>query len=578
MMPGSRDGSGADEMRLRVAICGSADDATPTLLDRLLAHSGAVAEDRDSGWRYFATRARSFAAVENPRDVRDLVATASSADLALVLVDARAGIAARARRDSHIVSLMGVRHAILAVDGMDLADFAEGPFASIADEYRDFARALGIETVHAVPLAARTGENLLARGARTPWYGGPALLELLETVDAGAGGEGGAFRLPVGTVDRSGPGAPGVGGTVASGSVERGMRVAAWPSGGTAAVARVLGPSGEQERAAAGEPVTLVLADAVDASVGDMIADAARPPELADQFSAHLVWTGARPMLPERPYLASFAGGSAVARVTDLAHRVDVATNGRLAAKTLGPGEIGYCKVSLDRLVPFDALAANRRTGAFLLADRATGETVGAGAIGFALRRASNVVWQALEVDKAARARAIGQKPCVFWLTGLPGSGKSTIADRLEQKLRGLGKHTYVLDGDNVRHGLSRDLGFTDRDRVENIRRVAEVAKLMVDAGLVVIVSFISPFRSEREMARELMEEGEFFEIFVDAPLEVCEARDPKGLYAKARRGDIPNFTGIDSPYEPPDSPELRIDTTETSPDRAADAVLRLLR
>ena len=327
----------------------------------------------------------------------------------------------------------------------------------------------------------------------------------------------------------------------------------------------------------AGQSITLVLADEIDVKPGDMIAGTDRPPEVADQFAAHLIWMDAQPMLPERSYRVRFAGTSAVGRVTDLVHRVDVDSMGRLAAKTLELNEIGYCKISLDRPVPFDSHGEIRRTGTFVLIDRSSKSTAGAGMIDFALRRASNVVWQDLKTGKADRARAIGQKPCVLWLTGLSGAGKSTIADRLEQKLRALGKHTYVLDGDNVRHGLNRDLGFTDRDRVENIRRVSEVAKLMVDAGLIVIVSFISPFRSEREMARNLVEEGEFFEIFVDTPLDVCEARDPKGLYVKARRGEIPNFTGIDSPYEAPGDPDLRIDTTRLSAEQAAESVVQLL-
>ena len=440
------------------------------------------------------------------------------------------------------------------------------------------ARKLGIEQVHAIPLSALTGENVFGHQGRAPWYDGPTLMELLETVEIGTDDEQSPFRLPVQRVDRPDPEFRGFSGTVASGRIEPGMPVLASPSGETAVVERIHGPSGELERAAAGQSITLVLPDGIDASPGDMISGTDRPPEVADQFAAHLIWMDGQPMLPERSYLARFASASAVARVTDLTHRVDVDTLGRLAAKTLELNEIGYCKISLDRPVPFDSHGAIRRTGAFVLIDRSTRATVGAGRIGFALRRAGNVVWQELKTDKAERARAIGQKPCVLWLTGLSGAGKSTIADRLEQKLRALGRHTYVLDGDNVRHGLNRDLGFTDRDRVENIRRVSEVAKLMVDAGLLVIVSFISPFRSEREMARNLMEEGEFFEIFVDTPLDVCEARDPKGLYVKARRGEIPNFTGIDSPYEAPGNPDLRIDTTELSAEQAAESVVQLLR
>lgn len=473
---------GSAEDELRFVVCGSPGEGRSALLRRLPPDAGTVSGD---GWTLVAD------------DVPDLLASASRADLAVVLADAGEGIGTRTRFDSYVARLMGVGRAILAVDGMDSPGRDEGAFSAIVAEFRAFADAVGFEGVRAVPVCAPTGENVDAPGSNMPWYGGPTLIEMLETVD----------------IDRS--------------------------------------------DGAAGED---------------------RVPEAADQFAAHLVWTDTRPMLPERRYAIRLAGASAVAQITDLAHRIDIDTLGRMAAKTLGPNEIGYCKLSLDRPVALDAGAGGSRRDTFELVDRFTGETVGAGAIRFALRRASNVVWQDTRIDKAARARAIGQRPRVLWLTGLPAAGKSTVADRVEQKLRALGRHTYLLDGDNVRHGLSRDLGFTDRDRVENIRRVAEVAKLMVDAGLIVIVSFISPFRSERRMARELMEEGEFLEIFVDAPLEVCEARDPKGLYAKARRGELANFTGIDSPYEPPEDPELRIDTTRLSPDEAAAEVVGLLR
>ena len=474
--PGSAKGE------FRFVVCGSPGEGRSALLRRLPRDAGTVSGDR-----------RTLVA----DDVRNLLASASRADLAVVLVDAGEGVGTRTRFDSYVVRLMGVGRAILAVDGMDSPGRDERAFSAIAAEFRAFADAVGFEGVSAVPISAPTGENVLAPGGNMPWYGGPTLMAMLETAGTGR---------------------------------------------------------------------------------SEATAEEDRVPEAADQFAADLVWTDTRPMLPERRYAIRLAGASAVAQITDLAYRIDVDTLGRMAAKTLGPNEIGYCKLSLDRPVALDAGAGGRRRAAFELVDRFAGETVGAGAIRFALRRASNVVWQDTRIDKAARARAIGQRPCVLWLTGLPAAGKSTVADRVEQKLQALGRHTYLLDGDNIRHGLSRDLGFTDRDRVENIRRVAEVAKLMVDAGQIVIVSFISPFRSERRMARELMEEGEFLEIFVDAPLEVCEARDPKGLYAKARRGDLANFTGIDSPYEPPENPDLRIDTTELSPDEAADEVLRALQ
>jgi len=616
-----RDAALASQERkrqLRFITCGSADDGKSTLLARLLQDSRAVLRDRfpetrtesliggtrgdaldfaspadrlqqdrdqgttsDVAYRDFESDRRRFVAIDAPgheRHTRNLVIGASNADLALLLVDVRKGILIQTRRHSHVISLMGIRHVILAVNKMDLVGYRKDAFSTIVDDYDAFARELGIEQVHAVPLSAITGENVVARQDCMPWYDGPTVMELLETLEIDPNGEQSPFRLPVQRVNRPNPEFRGISGTVASGRIERGMPVVACPSGETTAVEHILGPAGELESALAGQAITLVLADEIDASPGEMIAAADQPPEVADQFAAHRIWMDAQPMLPERSYLARFAGASAVARVTDLTHRVDFETMGHFAAKTLERNEVGYCKISLDRPVPFDSHRAIRRTGAFVLIDRSTNSTVGAGMIGFALRRASNVVWQELKTDKAERARAIGQKPCVLWLTGLSGAGKSTIADRLEQKLRALGKHTYVLDGDNVRHGLNRDLGFTDRDRVENIRRVSEVAKLMVDAGLIVIVSFISPFRSEREMARNLMEEGEFFEIFVDTPLDVCEARDPKGLYVKARRGEIPNFTGIDSPYETPNDPDLRIDTTQLSAEQAAETVVQLLR
>ena len=604
--------------QLRFVICGSVGDGKSTLLGRLLHDSRTVLRDQipaaeresriwgargdgldfalpvdglqaereqavtiDLAYRYFESDRRRFIAIDAPgheQYARNMVTGASNADLALLLVDVRKGISTQTRRHSHIVSLMGIRQVILAVNKMDLVGYRKDLFSSIVDEYGAFARELGIEQVHAVPVSALTGENVFARQNCAPWYDGPSLMELLETVEINADGEQSPFRLPVQRVNRPQPEVRGYGGTVASGRIEPGMAVVVSPSGETTVVERIFGPVGEMESAAAGQSITLVLADEIDVSSGGMIAGSDRPPEVADQFAAHLIWMDAQPMLPERSYLARFASASALARVTDLTHRVDVDTMGRFAAKTLAQNEVGYCKISLDRPVPFDSYSDIRRTGAFVLIDRLTNATVGAGRIVFALRRASNVVWQELKTDKAERARAIGQKPCVLWLTGLSGAGKSTIADRLEQELRALGKHTYVLDGDNVRHGLNRDLGFTDRDRVENIRRVSEVAKLMVDAGLIVIVSFISPFRSEREMARNLMEEDEFFEIFVDTPLDVCEARDPKGLYVKARRGEIPNFTGIDSPYEAPSDPDLRIDTTTLSAEQAAESVVQLLR
>lgn len=586
---------------LRFIVCGSADDGKSTLLGRLFRDSKGSLNDRggaadpaapaDGGqpdrefasgvaYRYFETDEREFVAIDVPghsRYTRNLAEGASAADLALILVDARKGVLTETRRHSYIASLMGIRQAVLAVDKMDLVDYGRQAFSSIVAAYEPFARELGMERVDAVPVSALTGENVFVGGGRMPWYDGPTLMEILESAETGGSAGTGAFRLPVARVDGPGSEFHGFGGTVLSGAVERAMPVAVSRSGRTSTVERILGSSGELERAMAGQSITLVLADEIDVSRGDMLSGTDRLPGLADQLAADVIWFDADPMVPARRYSARFAGGSAVAQITELAYRVDVDDLGRMAAKTLKSNEIGYCKISLDRAVPFDPYKDNRTTGAFVLSDPLTEVTVGAGVIRFALRRASNVVWQALKVDKEARSRALGQRPCILWFTGLSGAGKSTIADRVEQKLQSLGSHTYLLDGDNVRHGLNRDLGFTEEDRVENIRRIAEVARLMADAGLIVIVSFISPFRSEREMARGLAEEGEFVEIFVDTPIEVCEARDPKGLYAKARRGELVNFTGIDSPYEPPENPDLRIDTTNTSVDEAADRVLESL-
>ena len=607
--------SGKDQ--LRFIICGSVEDGKSTLLGRLLYESENVFEDQlsaaevesrtygtqgdavdfallldglqaereqgitiDVAYRYFDTDKRRFIAIDAPgheQYTRNMATGASHADVALILVDARKGVLTQTRRHSHVISLMGIRRVVLAVNKMDLVDYDQRKFSTVVEDYRVSAREMGIEEIDAVPVSALTGENVVASRGGTPWYDGPALLDLLESVEVDRDQAEGRFRLPVQWINRPHSDFRGFSGTVASGHVARGMGVVASLSGKRSTVERILGPLGDLERAVPGQAVTLVLADEIDISRGDMIADAEHPPGVADQFAVHLIWMDTQPMLPERDYSIRLASASGIAQVTDLTDRIDIDTRGHLAAKTLELNEIGYCKISLDRAVPFDPYSENRQTGGFVLIDRFTHATVGAGVIDFALRRASNIAWREMKVDKAARSRVTGQKPCVLWLTGLSGAGKSTIADRLEQKLQALDRYTYLLDGDNVRHGLNKDLGFTDQDRVENVRRIAEVARLMVDAGLIVIVSFISPFRSEREMARALVEEGEFVEIHVDAPLTVCEARDPKGLYAKARRGDLVNFTGIDSPYEAPQNPELHIDTTKLSADEAADMVIAYL-
>ncbi len=604
--------------QLRFIICGSVDDGKSTLLGRLLYDSRNIFDDQfsaaesesriygtqgdsvdlallldglqaereqgitiDVAYRYFETPKRKFIAIDAPgheQYTRNMATGASNADAALILVDARNGVVTQTRRHSHIIALMGIRRVILAVNKMDLVDYDQRVYSDIAQEYQAVARDLGTEEISAVPVSALTGENVFSHRGNTPWHDGPTLLELLENVEVRRDELAAAFRMPVQWVNRPNPDFRGYSGTVASGHVERGMSVVASPSGRHSTVERILGPSGDLEEAIPGQSITIVLADEIDISRGEMIAGTDSPPEIADHFAVHLIWTDSQPMLPERSYSARFASASGIAQITDLTHRVDVNIRNRLAAKTLELNEIGYCKITLDHAIPFDTYSVNRQTGSFVLIDRFTNATVGAGVIDFALRRASNISWQEMKVDKATRARATAQKPCILWLTGLSGAGKSTIADRLEQKLQARGRYTYLLDGDNVRHGLNKDLGFTEEDRVENIRRVAEVARLMVDAGLIVIVSFISPFRSERQMARSMVEDGEFFEIHVDTPLDVCEERDPKGLYAKARKGVLVNFTGIDSPYEPPERPDLRIDTTRVTADEAADDVIGFLR
>ena len=602
--------------QLRFIICGSVDDGKSTLLGRLLHDSGNLLTDQmssvrsesrlygsqgdsadlalvvdglqaereqgitiDVAYRAFETAKRRFIAIDAPgheQYTRNMATGASNADAALILVDAENGIVTQTRRHSHIISLLGIRRCILAVNKMDIVDHDLSTFMAIADEYWTIADDLGI-IADAIPVSALTGENVFSARGDMPWYTGPTLAELLEGIDVSNDATSASFRMPVQWVNRSRSDFRGYSGTIASGTIEIGATVIASPSGRQSRVKRILGPSGELETAIAGQSVTVVLADEIDISRGEMLASADDPPEVADHFAVHLIWTDQQPMLPERVYSARVAGTFGNARITDLTHRVDIDTQSHLAAKTLELNEIGYCKLTLDRAIPFDPYSVNRHTGGIVLIDKFTNATVGAGVIDFALRRSSNITWQDMKVDKATRSRATAQRPCVLWLTGLSGAGKSTIADRLEQKLQSRGRFTYLLDGDNLRHGLNKDLGFTEQDRVENIRRVAEVSRLMVDAGLIVIVSFISPFRSEREMARSLVDDGEFFEIHVDTPLEVCEDRDPKGLYAKARSGDLVNFTGIDSPYEPPEDPDLRIDTTKMTVEAAADTIIELL-
>jgi bifunctional enzyme CysN/CysC len=556
-------------------------------LDLALLLDGLAAEREqgitiDVAHRYFTTARRKFIVADTPghdQYTRNMVTGASTADCAVLLVDARKGVLTQTRRHSYIVSLLGLRRLALAVNKLDLVGYSEATFRQVEAEMAAFARRIGIEYVTCIPVSALRGDNVVARSTRMPWYNGPTLLEYLETIEIDdQRRQFEPFRLPVQWVNRPDSEFRGFSGLIVSGSVRTGDPVVVEPSGRLSEVERIVTYDGELDFAVAGQSVTLTLHDELDVTRGDVIAGAADPPGVGTQFEATLVWMADEPFLRGRSYVMQIGTATALATTTPLKYRVNVDTLERVAADELRLNEIGVCELELDRPVAFDSYLANRDTGGFVLIDRIGKGTVGAGLINFELRRSQNVQWQAVDVDKAAHARLKRQRPCVVWLTGLSGAGKSTIANLVEKRLHVLGRHTYLLDGDNIRHGLNKDLGFTAADRVENIRRIAEVSSLMVDAGLIVITSFISPFRNERRMARELLEEGEFVEVFVDTPLQVAEARDPKHLYVKARRGEIKNFTGVDSPYEPPEAPELHIDTTRIGPEEAAELVVQQLR
>jgi bifunctional enzyme CysN/CysC len=602
---------------LRFITCGSVDDGKSTLIGRLLHDTKGLFEDQlaaldkdsrrhgtqgehidyallldglaaereqgitiDVAYRYFSTDKRKFIVADCPgheQYTRNMATGASTADLAVVLVDARKGLLTQTRRHSYIVSLLGIRHVLLAVNKMDLVDYAQEVFDGIVNEYRSLAAQLGIGHVTAIPLSALRGDNLLQPSVAMPWYTGTTVVEHLESVDVGQHGADVGFRLPVQWVNRPNQDFRGFAGTVAAGEVKPGDDIVALPSGRRSKVARVIGADGDLGVGGVGQAITLTLADELDISRGDVIASAQRPAQVADQFAAHLLWMGEHALLPGRPYWLKIGARTVSASVTEIKHKVDVNTQEQLAAKHLELNEVGYCNLYLDQAIPFESYADNRELGGFILIDRQSNATVAAGTLDFALRRAGNIHWQHVDVDKAARARSKAQVPRCLWFTGLSGAGKSAIANLVEKRLHALGHHTYILDGDNVRHGLNKDLGFTDEDRVENIRRVAEVARLMTDAGLIVLVSFISPFRAERRMARDLFDVGEFVEVHVDTPLAVAEQRDVKGLYAKARAGKIPNFTGIDSPYEVPEAPELRLDTVTESAEALAQRVIDYL-
>ncbi|WP_460421758.1 sulfate adenylyltransferase subunit CysN [Pseudomonas sp. ZL2] len=603
---------------LRFITCGSVDDGKSTLIGRLLYESKVLFEDQlgqleadskklgtqgeeldfallvdglsaereqgitiDVAYRFFATEKRKFIVADTPgheQYTRNMVTGASTADLAVILIDARQGLLTQTRRHSYLVSLLGIRKVVVAINKLDLVSYSQAVFERIEAEYRAFAAQIGLQDIQCIPLSALRGDNMLETSPNTPWYQGPSLLAHLEDVPLEQARQSQApFRLPVQWVNRPNLDFRGYCGNVAAGSVRVGERIRVLPSGQQSEITCILGSAGEQQQALCGQAVTLTLKDEIDISRGDLIALADAPPAVADQFEATLVWMDEEALLPGRPYLMKIGCRTVGMSCANLKHRVDVNSLEHLAAKTLELNGIGVCNLHLDRPIAFDAYADNRDTGGFIVIDRLSNRTVGAGMLHFALRRAQNVHWQAIDVNREAHAALKGQAPRMLWFTGLSGAGKSTIANLVERKLHALGRHTYLLDGDNVRHGLNRDLGFTEADRVENIRRVSEVARLMLDAGLITLVSFISPFRAERDMARGLAGDGNFLEIFIDAPLALAEQRDPKGLYLKARRGELKNFTGIDSPYEPPVAPDIHIDTQHETAEVAAERIVEAL-
>ena len=530
----------------------------------------------DVAYRFFTTPRRSFIVADTPgheQYTRNMATGASTADAAILLIDARKGLLPQTRRHSKICSLLGIRHIIVAVNKIDLVDDPQAVFTQISENYTTFAASLGFESMVQIPVSARFGDNVIALSPTTPWYQGPTLLDQLETIDNAEQSAAAPFRFQVQYVNRPNLNFRGFAGTVASGAIAAGDRIVVAGSGKTTTVERIVTFDGNPAQAQAGDAVTLVLADEIDIIRGDVLAKPQNRPEVADQFAAHLIWLDDTPMYPGRSYLLMCGTRTVPARITSLKHRIDITDLSTKSARTLELNEIGVCNIATDSPFAFDAYAENRRMGAFILIDRATNATAGAGMIGFALRRATNIHYESHSIGKPERASKLGQKPGILWFTGLSGSGKSTIADLVEQELQHRGLHTMLLDGDNLRHGLNRDLGFTDADRVENIRRVGEVAKLFLDAGLVVLCCFISPFAAERQLVRAMVPNGEFTEIFIDTPIEECIRRDPKGLYAKALSGQIPNFTGIGSVYESPATPEIHIDGM-TKP---ADAAIRVV-
>jgi len=604
---------------LRFITCGSVDDGKSTLIGRLLYDAKMIFEDQlaslesdskkvgtqgenidfallvdgltaereqgitiDVAYRFFATDKRKFIVADTPgheQYTRNMATGASTADVAILMVDARKGILTQTRRHSFITSLLGIRKVVLAINKMDLINYSQQAYDDIVDDFYAFADELATDLeIQPIPMSALEGVNITSKSNETDWYDGPSLMDYLETVPVGDRRLNTPFRMPVQWVNRPNLDFRGFSGQIAAGSIQPGDRVKSMPSGKQSTVQRIVTATGDLEQAIAGQSVTITLDDEIDCSRGDVLVSAEDPSEVSDQFQARLLWMSETPLLPGRRYLLKMGAKTVTATVNAPKYGIDVNTLNDVPAKTLELNQIGVTTLSLDQAIPYDPYEVNREMGGFILIDRMTNDTVGLGLVDFALRRASNIHWQAMDVDRSALAEQKGQKPAVLWFTGLSGSGKSTIANALQKLLFAQGKHTFTLDGDNVRHGLNRDLGFTDADRVENIRRVANVARLMSDAGLITLVSFISPFRSERQMARNLMADGEFIEVYVDTPLSVAEDRDVKGLYKKARAGEIKNFTGIDSPYEPPQAPELRIDTVNNSPEEAAEVILGFMR
>jgi bifunctional enzyme CysN/CysC len=602
---------------LRFLTCGSVDDGKSTLIGRLLHDSKLVFEDQlatlakdsvrygttgddidlallvdgleaereqgitiDVAYRFFTTAKRSFIVADTPgheQYTRNMATGASNADLAILLIDARKGVLVQTRRHCLICSLLGLRHVVLAVNKIDLVSYQADAFERIVAEYRSFASELGFASIVSIPISARHGDNITRLSDKTPWYHGPSLLDYLETIDVARETTEKPFRFPVQWVNRPNLDFRGYAGTVASGTINVGDPIAVAGSGQTSRVKQLLAYEGSQASTRAGDAITITLADEIDIARGDLLVSPTSRPEVSDQFAAHIIWMSDHALMPGRSYLARIGTKTTPITVTGIKYKIDITTREHLAAHTLDLNDIGFCNLSTGTPVAFDPYLQNRKTGSFILIDRLTNHTLGAGMIAFGLRRGTNIHWQATLLGKAERAVQKHQRPAIVWLTGLSGAGKSTIANIVERQLHAAGHHTMLLDGDNLRHGLSRDLGFTEADRVENIRRAGEVAKLLVDAGLIVLCSFISPYRAEREMVRRLVSDGEFIEVFVDTPIDECARRDPKGLYAKAKAGTIKNFTGFDAPYEAPENPEVHLQTIGQQPEQLADRIVKKL-